>query len=158
MMNDPNQNYAVPGDVSSVTAETVEDYRARKDGEIPEGLIYKGATLVLESETMVRQYFVTEEGYDISEYTFTSKGKAKTPVYNPIYRMYFIDVCNDAAKELSEETELTVSRGSEEAVIYYSPYSYVRGKLNNSSDTNLQNLCRALYLYGEAAKEYFSKN
>ena len=73
--------------------------------------------------------------------------------------MYYIDVKNVPSELLYKNTELTVQNGVDYATIYYSPYSYVRGKLNASNaEESLKNLCRALYLYGEKASEYFQMN
>lgn len=144
-------------DVSGVTLSMVEDYKAGKTGEMPEGLVYKGASLILESETTVRQYFQPEEGHEIGEYLFLKGEEAVIAQYNHVNGLYYVDVENVPSGRLSYNTSLTVRKDDAECTITYSPYSYVRGKLKNSTDENLQNLCRALYLYGEAAKEYFEQ-
>ena len=48
--------------MSEVTEELVDEYALAKTGEMPEGLIYNGTTLLLESETVVRMYYTVETG------------------------------------------------------------------------------------------------
>lgn len=52
---------------------------------------------------------------------------------------------------------LTVSSGEQTQTITYSAYAYVYQLLNTPMDEALGNVTKALYLYGEAAKAYFSE-
>ena len=151
-----NASPAYIADVSDVTEDILTDFYPTKDGNDPEGITFKGASLILESGTIVREYFTVEEGHEISEYTFSTWKGPITPQYKSSYNMYYVDVENVSANNCYLNTQVIVSNGSEETTIYYSPYSYIAGKLNSeSASEDLKNLCRALYKYGEAAKTAF---
>ena len=143
--------------MSEVTESDVEGYGSWKSGEMPEGLIYNGATLVLESETLVRMYYTVETGHDINEYTFHDRrGKTLIPV-NHAGNTYYVDVENVAAKDIPGYTSVRVTDGNKELTMNYSVNTYVRNKLKrDGEDEVLQDLSRALYLYGKAAEEYFA--
>lgn len=157
-----NPDTAEPSDVSAVTAETVADYSSKKTGELPDGLKYDGTSLILESETVVRMYFIVSAEHNISEYHFYNrKGEEINPV-NSSGNTYYVDVENVPAKRLFGYSLLKATDGTKTFTIEYSPYTYVKNKLNETAEgeeleklQKLQNLCRALYLYGEAAKTYF---
>ncbi|MBR2133527.1 MAG: hypothetical protein IJ851_02330, partial [Eubacterium sp.] len=56
-----------------------------------------------------------------------------------------------SASDLGDNFTVSTSGGD----ITMSAYTVARSILAGSSDTNYQNLARAMYLYGEAAAAYF---
>lgn len=142
-------------DVSAVTAETVSTYAAKMTGGV-EGLTYSGATMQLQSDNGIRLHFTLADGKSINDCTFTIDGKTAAPVLRS-GSTYYVSINNIAAKDLNVEHTITASIGSETLQLRYSAMSYVYTAL--SSDTvkpELKNLCRALYIYNQAAITYFA--
>ena len=138
-------------DVSEVTAADLEQFVAIKSGK-EKGLVFQGSTLVLKSETSIRHYFSVEDGYSISDFTFQCDGKTLTPVASG--KMYYVEIPNIASGDLDTMYEVTVGGFS----IKYSALTYAYNKLvKTDTEEALQNLCRAMYLYNQAANTYFGK-
>ena len=111
------------------------------------GIKTKSATLMLESEVSVRVYFTLEEGYDISDFTFTIDGKVVEPQKNSTG--WFIETDGIAAKNLDQMLEFSVGG----ITVTYGPMSYVNSKLSNSkTNADTLNLVKALYAYWQAAE------
>lgn len=66
-----------------------------------------------------------------------------------------IDKLNPYQLPLAYTVTLKSSDGTLQGVV--SPYSYIRMAVQGN-DMKLQNLCKAMYLYGEAAQNYIGKN
>ena len=137
-------------DVSSVTVEQVKDHEIQKTGS-ETGITYYAPTLVLKSETSIRHYFVVEDGYSIDSFTFTCEGKTLTPVKSGKY--YYVEIPNIASGNLDKQYTVSVGGFS----VTYSALSYVYSQLNKNTDPELMDLCRAIYLYNQAANMYFGK-
>ena len=109
------------------------------------GIKPKSATLMLENVVSVRVYFTLEEGYDITDFTFTIDGKVVQPQKNSIG--WFIETNGIAAKNLDQMFAFSVGG----LTVNYGPMSYVNSKLD-ASNTDTANLSRALYAYYQAAE------
>ena len=143
----------------TVAEQTITDDLSFYDfavNTMPEGISYYGSSLLLESETTIRHYFTLAEGKNISDFAFMVGGKTATLVEsknNPGY--YCIDIQNVSADELG--TAFTVSINGEEVITNYSALSYANKVLSSdSTDDNLKNLVKALYLYNNAAAAYMN--
>ena len=137
-------------EVNSVTAENLSGYTFTKN-DTPEGISYYGSSLLLKSETTVRHYFKLANGKSIGEFTFTVDGNTVTPVEKQGY--YYIDIENISADKLG--TGFTVSINGEDVITNYSALSYVYKVLDSdSTDDNLKNLVKTLYLYNQNALAY----
>ncbi|MGN0449376.1 MAG: GLUG motif-containing protein, partial [Ruminococcus sp.] len=138
----------------AVAEQTVTDDLSVYDftlGTMPEGISYYGSSLILKSETTIRHYFKLAEGKEISEYTFSVDGTTVTPTEKQGY--YCIDIKNVRADKLG--TSFSVSVNGDEVITNYSALSYVYKVLDSdSTDDNLKNLVKALYLYNLAAVKY----
>ena len=141
-----------PSDVSDVTQDDVEEYRNFRTGTLPEGLTYNGSTLVLETTISYRHYFIVGEGHDISEYTFTIDGA--TVQAKKFNSEYYIEVKNISAKNLERRKITTVTDNIETYEINYCALSYARAAIKNNTEE--ANLCKAMYKYYLAAKDYFN--
>ena len=134
----------------------VENSVPTSEGSVP-GLTYESSTLVLEGKTAIRMYFTVAPDHNIGEYAFKVGQTELTPF--PRNGMYYVEVKNVPAAELSDPVSLTVTDtdGSAQFTINYSVLSYIRNKLNseNEDEELLRKLCSALFLYGEAAEKYF---
>ncbi len=129
--------------MKNVTAENVSAYKKVETGTLPAGITYYGSSLLLESETTLRHYFKVAKGTDVSGYNFTgNKGDC-----------YYIDIANISASNLDTAQEVSIG----DYKISYSPMSYVYSVLSNdNASESLKNLCKSLYLYGDAANKYVS--
>jgi hypothetical protein len=156
-------------DMSSVTPENLLDYQMTLVGSTS-GIAYKGATLVLESETSVRYYFQLTGDDSIKDYIFTAVDANNNKVTltpeegtGSMAGRYYVQVSNISAQNLDARYTVTVTKAddTEETAslsITYGPLTYAYNKLNSdSSSANIQNLVKALYLYNQAAQLYFVK-
>ncbi|MGN0488119.1 MAG: GLUG motif-containing protein [Ruminococcus sp.] len=140
----------------AVAEQTVTDDLSVYDftvGTMPEGISYYGSSLILKSETTIRHYFKLAEGKEISEYTFSVDGTTVTPTEKQGY--YCIDIKNVRADKLG--TSFNVSVNGEEVITNYSALSYVYKVMESAStDVNLKNLVKALYIYNRNALAYIN--
>ncbi len=133
-------------DADKVLPENIDvsAYKSSVTGS-EEGIRASSATLMLEEVIRVRVYFEVEEGYDISDYSFTINGKSAEIQHNS--SGYFVESDGIAAKDL--DTMFTFQVGG--ITVSYGPMSYVNSKLN-STNTLTANLVKAIYGYYMAAE------
>ena len=116
------------------------------------------ATLLLESETELRVYFTPEDGRTLDDYTFEVSGN-KVVTTGTKDGKYYVAITGIRADELQDMYTVTIRLTDTQEVfasVTYGAMSYVRTVLNNSSDVDLQNLVKALYLYNQAALDYLN--
>ena len=136
------------GDVSGVDIPATFKYNAAKT-ILPDGVTLEGATLSLKSETTLSLYF---KGLP-QDTKFTCAGKTVETAKNGEY--VIARIRGIKADELESSFTVTFTGGSVE----YSPMTYCYNVLSGgSTDGNLQNVCKALYQYAQAAKAYFGGN
>lgn len=138
--------------LNNVSAGAVADYERAVSGTLPEGLTYYGTSLVLESGTAIRHYFKVAPGYSISRYGFTCGSAVLTPVKVNDHLYYVESAKNIPAVQYRNAYTVTVGGYS----LSYSVYSYVYAVLKGSHSDDLNNVVKAMYLYGEAAGRYFN--
>lgn len=151
----------------TVAEQTVTDDLSSYDftiGTKPEGIIYYGSSLILESETTIRHYFKLAEGRDISEYTISVDSMELAPsdsvdsmkltaVEKQGY--YYIEIQNISAEKLGMPFNIIIN--GEKVITNYSVLSYVNKVLESDSiDDNLKNLVKALYIYNQNALAYIA--
>ena len=142
--------------VDDVTLEDLDDYAARAGGEV-EGIAYTSGSLELNSAISFRTYFELQEGYDISSYTFTVDGNTVTPTLKASSNSYYVSVLGIPARALGDEHTITVSDGTNTITVKYCALSYAYSVVSSdAAPDTLKNLCKAIYLYGDAAKTYFT--
>ncbi|MDE6673029.1 MAG: hypothetical protein K2K16_12680 [Ruminococcus sp.] len=125
--------------LSPVDVDTLSGYEKEPVLNLPEGVEYYGSSLLLKSDTFVRHYFKVASGTDTTIFTGKKNG------------YYYIDSASIPAGKLGEVQTTKVGTGSVE----YSPLNYVSTVLDSeSADDNLKNICKALYLYDNSAKDY----
>lgn len=117
------------------------------------GVQYYGATLLFETKTMMRYYFLITG--DISDYTFTVDGQ----IYNAVGKdgLYYIEIPGTAPQTLANAVVLTVSNGTDLLTVSYSPVHYIVRMYNGNSIKELKDLLEALYSYHLAAKAYLEQ-
>lgn len=111
-----------------------------------------GSSLILKSETTLRFYFTVTED---AAFTATYEGKELAVGTKDGY--HYVDVTNISAKNLDDSFTIVISDGSSSANISRCPLSYCHDVVSTSSDAELLNVVRALYLYNEASNAYFEK-
>lgn len=120
-------------EMEKVTSDALQIYQAT----ILEGKddIYQGSSLLLKSNTIIRHYFTEEVEGSIK------KGN-----------LYYLDSEGIPAHKLGDELVTTVG----DITIKYSPLSYAYNVLSRDGyDESLTSLIRAMYLYYQAAQDYF---
>lgn len=140
--------------VSNVTAETLSGY-ANSVQQGTSKVRLAGSSLLLKSNTVLRLFFKVDDSAKNSV-TFTYNGE--TLPTKVISGYYTVDITGIAAQNLTDDVTVEVSDGSETADVSYNVMSYCYNVLANpdSYDESHQNIVRALYAYGDAAKNYFA--
>lgn len=113
---------------------------------MPEGVSFEGATLSLKSQTTLSLYFTSDR-----DVTLTCKGRQAETEHNG--KEYVIRIRNIASSELGDS--FTAAINGTDAVTY-SPLVYCYQAQQTSGDSKLINTVRALYLYWQAADDYFN--
>ena len=113
---------------------------------LPEGLSYKGTTIVYLTETSMRHYY---KG-DLGNATVTFDGKEVSPVQKG--GKFCFELKNIAAADLDKLYTLTIGESSYQ----YSVLDYVKACLNSGKTSdNMKALAAATYRYNQAANDYF---
>lgn len=126
------------------------------------GISYYGSSLVLESDTILRNYFELSDGHNIDNYTFYVKDKdGNKNIIVPQKTdasLYYIDISNVKAYELADNVNIYVQKNgdSEDKIMMleYGAYVYARYVDKYLDNIALKNLMTAMYHYCNAATEY----
>ena len=113
-----------------------------------QGVKYHGTSLVLDSGTDIKHYFIFNNPSDINNLYISADGKEVTPVKNGSY--YNIRVDEIPAHKLHVPYETSVG----EFAIYYSVLSNAYSVLEKSKNEAEKNLSKALYEYSCEARMY----
>ncbi len=116
---------------------------------------YYGASLILTSETTLRVYLSVDSSVG-SDLKISLNGDTLTPT--ALSAGCYVDVLNIAANELDDVYTLRVSDGKDSADVSYCPLSYCANILRNANgayNRELQDVAASLYLYNQAANDYF---
>jgi len=146
---------AAPAGFSMAAADltALSAYAPQTTGSVP-GLSYRGSSVVLESETTIKHYFILDEGSSASNYTVTVDGAAAQMEVSG--NTCVVRIPNVTAPRLGVAHRIVVAKEDSSIVIdNYSAFSYAYMALNSNSSEGLMNTVRALYCYGMAAKNYF---
>ncbi len=143
------QENTFTADLSSVTLDTLGDYQFALVGDLPSGVALTDFSLSLQSTTSLKIYFTATS---LSGVVCKVDGVAVTPVKTGANE-YCIEIANINAKDL--DTNFVVSIG--DCTLTLNTLSYAYRALEYSSDANLKVAMQALYLYNQAANQYFAK-
>ena len=135
-------------DLSQITADTLSKFKPLEN-QGTAAVSFYATSLILESETTMRLYFQCTKEPTI---TFRDKQLEVTKIDGGYC---YVDIPNISAKNLSDTFTLTVSDGAETTNVQCCPLSYCYNILSKETDSDLLNTVRALYLYNEAANNYF---
>ena len=117
------------------------------------GIQFYGSSLTVETNTIMRHYFKLNSG-SVNDYVFLLDGEEVTPRQNGEY--LDIALSGIAAAQLDTSHTIRILDGDRE--IFHTDYcalSYCWDTLNYTSDEDLLNLVKAIYLYNQTANEYF---
>ena len=123
---------------------------------MPEGVVFKGATLSLKSMTTLSLYFTSAEEL---EYTARDEdGNVLTCDYETKGTEHVIRIRNIPAASLLDEFEVEVRLGEESGTVIYSPMTYCyKASISETAGEKLKNTVKALYNYAVEADEYFNE-
>ena len=135
--------------VLAVTADDLAPYKAETTEE--GSVLFKGSTLVLDDQTDLRIYLEAKEGA-LTDYTYELDGKAASLTKNTC-----VEVSNIAASKLDLFHTLVVKNADGETVLTVKicALSYAYSTVSGSTDQNLINAVKALFVYNQAADAYF---
>ena len=131
--------------LADLDVQIPEDY-SHSWSNLPEGVTADGATLSLQSQTTLSLYFTSKQ-----ELTFGCDGGA--PEVSRSGNVYIIRIHNIASPKLDRPITVTVN-GNEDYYITYCPLTYCYNA-QKSNNVKLVATVKALYLYWQAAYEYF---
>ena len=144
-----------PEAIAAVTLQDLALYERVKIETERKGMSYYGSNLTLDSMTIARLLFTVESG-SLNDYHFTLDGTAVEP---GSYEGYVsIEIPSINARDLDKL--YTVEVHDSEGVfltVKYGALSYAYQKVSKEATETpaLVELCKALYLYSEAANGYF---
>jgi len=157
--NTEDENMADAGltgqDLSSVTIPETYTYRTI---DLENLCVFKGTTLVLNSETKLKVYLQPVTDVPFETLTFKLGDTELEAEQSGDY--YVIAIDNIAAQDLNEEYTITVANDENTGTITVSALAYCRSVLNRTTNTtyteDLKNLLKSMYLYNQAAEAYFN--
>lgn len=116
---------------------------------LPDGVSFYAASLSLKSGTTLSLYFESKVG------NITLSCNGKTYQTETVGNYQVIRIRNIMASELDQEFTVSISASSGTGSMSYCPLKYCYMVVNDpAEDPALQNVCKALYLYYSAAKDY----
>ena len=137
--------------LETVTAATLSEY-VKDDIQNNDQVKLKSVSLLLKAETTMRLFFELADGVNIDDVTFNGE-----PYTGERGGLYYVDITNIAAKNLDEDVVVYINvNGQSVGQVSYSPVRYCHSILTTSNDADLVNAVKALYLYNQAANNYFN--
>ncbi|MDO4413760.1 MAG: dockerin type I domain-containing protein [Erysipelotrichaceae bacterium] len=148
-----------PDALGTVALADLEQFKSTGTGSVT-GITVSNISLSLESDTGVKAYFTVDAGHSIDEYVIKADNADVELVETGSANTYYAQLKGAAAKDLDEAIHITITNHDEtetQSITYY-PLSYVRSIIKNSVsyETELVDVCKALYFYWVNAEEYFS--
>ena len=114
-----------------------------------------GSTPSLKSETTLSLYFTGDQFENVT--CVDKEENVRTFEITSSGNYQVVRIRNIAAKELKDSFTVKFTISGAEYSVVYSPMNYCYNALNGgTSDANLQNVIKVLYLYSQAANDYFN--
>lgn len=130
----------------------------KTEGSI-DGLTDINADMFLQADNTLRLYFKTQnaDAYNITVKYNDGKDRTFTLVYaeDKANGRYYVDIPHIPAPMLGTEYEITFKSADATLKKTLSGYSYAATLIADNSTEARKNVAKALYLYGEAAANYF---
>ena len=149
----------LPYDVEGVSLDPgrVVDFKPNVPATLPEGIAYRGLSLVLESDTSLKIYFTLASSASIGDYSFLFDGESREPIQLGGNTCYLL-APNIPAAELGVSHTVSVNGV---AITKISALSYANVVLNSETGGAVTEVLKqtvsALYDYNLAAKQFFNK-
>ena len=142
-------------DLSGVTLDKLQPYVAAGTGTV--SAEFSAISLLLEANTDLR-FFFTMTDETAQNFKVTDSTGATLPVTERD-GMYYVDVASVAAQDLDAGYTVTIHDGTTSTTVTASALSYCYNVLYaDPEDETLKDLVKALYLYNQAANNYFETN
>ncbi len=122
-------------------------------GTLPAGISRRTKTVMFQSDNALRQNFYFADT-DLWKYTFKLNGKTVAPTRRASGQ-YYVEQQNIASGLLSTVYTFTVTDGTNTFTIKSSALGYAYDRQENSTNQDMINLAKLLYLYSQAADAYF---
>ncbi len=148
--------------LDGISAETIAQRTIIEGSDI--GIKATSMQPFLDSAIYLRLYLKLNEGESISNYTFeltyaTVEGTEETMMIYavPEYDRYYVDITEIPAAYLDYmyKVKITNIQTGESYSVSTSVLVYLRNQMNSISDVDKLNLFKAMYLYNQAANEFF---
>ena len=153
-------NFTELPELDAVELSALDAFKADGAGSVT-GITVSSISLSLESDTGVKAYFTVDADHNINEYVIKADNEpVELTAAEGLENVYYVQLKGAAAKDLDEPIDITITDidGTETQNIKYYPLSYVRSILKNSAiyETELVDVCKALYWYWFNAEAYFA--
>ena len=136
--------------VADAVIPGAEGYDCQVQGNL-NGIRFYGASLLFRSQTVIRYYFVADNG--ITGYSVAVDGAAAQ--WNEKDGMYYVEVIVENPAVMDETHTVTVQSGSDAITVSYSGMHYIVRMYNKANVVqNLKDLVQAMYNYHKAAQAY----
>lgn len=155
---------AVPS-IDEITAETITQVDIKSDTDI--GIHHTTTAAMLDSAISMVPHFVLSEGASIEDYTFTltyqeggqTKTKPLAVEYDAANNRYDVTIESIASGHLDYMYKVTVTKTAtgETYELSTSVLAYARRVIEQSPNVKQCNMAKAMYLYNQAANEFFGK-
>ena len=150
---DASLNYenATDTDLSSVADMAIS-------GTLPEGVVHRSATLLLESEITVRHYFEIADAERLASLSFFvdinkngSQEDGEALTVKEKNGVYYVDIENVSPTEISTPSMLVVTDGASSYGCEYGALTYLKRVSAKTDSADTKNLINSLYNYSLAA-------
>lgn len=154
-----DENYSIADRVEAVSPEDIHETRVMSVSRATGFKITK-ASFMVTSKSSIRYYYELTDT-EISDYTFsaTLDGQAASVRTNVNYsnEKPYVEIYNIAAKDLDAATVLTITKKSDgtTTTVSYNAMCYAKGIMERSLNEESIALCKAMYLYNQAANAFF---
>ena len=120
-----------------------------------------GSSLLLDSDTYIRDYFILSDEAKIEDYSFYHNSQELIPQKKIMSgtTYYYVDISNIKAQDLDKDVEVIVQKreNPDENIIelHYNAFSYAYAMHTSSNpDENTEAVTKAMYQYWTMAKKY----
>ncbi|MBP3647298.1 MAG: hypothetical protein J6K55_12855, partial [Clostridia bacterium] len=151
-------------DLSAVTADDIAQKNVIEGSAI--GLNVYGTQTFLDSATYLRVYYKLDAGQSIDNFEFklvapTYDGTTNTLELIPVADagLYYVDIKDIPAAYLDHVYKIVVTskETNETYILNTSVLAWIKNVLIYSNNTKQINMAKAMYLYNQAANEFFGK-
>ena len=148
-----------------------DDYQyAYWKDENEDGIQWYGSSLLLDSDTYIRDYFLLDGSADMDQYIFYVSVNSGSPQLLDVKQKimdgtvyYYVDIPNIKAQNLDKSIVVTVQQknkpGTDVISLQYNAFSYAYAMLHASvPDQKTMDVMNAMYTYWEMANLYMREN